>query len=131
MLQMERFVGGHMFDSLIGHGIKVQGTTYEIVGATGGDHYVNGGATVFDVFDLSNYTFLEIGNSVEGKKVLNQTDALGVFKLRTGMNTTDTQETKQSDATLHVKPTESFLKNVPQNREFYRLTLQERKYNGI
>ena len=60
-----------VLESLIGHGIQCQGKDYEIVGVTGGDAYSIGGVEVFDVFDLSEYTFLEIsrggitGNTIE------------------------------------------------------------------
>ena len=66
--------------------------------------------TVFDVFDLSPYTFLEISRgTVAGDMITSQTQADGVFKLRTGFVSADNQETRQSDATLHIKPSESFL----------------------
>lgn len=53
-----------MLESLIGHGIRCQGKDYEIVGATGSDAYSMGGPTVFDVFDQSQYVFLEISRNV-------------------------------------------------------------------
>lgn len=65
---------------------------------------------VFDVFDLSDYTFLEVSRGgVPGSIIKNEYGAEGVFKLRSGMNNTDGQETKQSDATLHIRPEESFI----------------------
>ena len=112
-------------NSLIGHGINIQGQDYEIVGETGGDTYSDGGSTIFDVFDTIPYTFLTISRGgVYGNQILSSTEATGVFKLRSGMNTQNNQETRQSDATLHIRPTESFLTNVPANREHIRVTLQ-------
>jgi len=112
-------------NSLIGHGINIQGQDYEIVGETGGDAYSVGGDTIFDNFDTIPYTFLTISRGgVYGNKILFRTDATGVFKLRSGMNTQNNQETRQSDATLHIRPTESFLTDMPSNREHIRVTLQ-------
>ncbi len=67
-------------------------------------------STVFDVFVNSPYTFLELKRGgVYGNTIENSYDAIGVFKLRTGMVTSNNQETRDSDATLHIKPDESFL----------------------
>lgn len=66
--------------------------------------------TVFDNFENTPYTFLMISRGgVYGNRITAQTEATGVFKLRSGMNSQNNQETRQSDATLHIKPTESFL----------------------
>jgi len=66
--------------------------------------------TVFDLFDLTDYTFLEISRGgVAGDVILSETAAAGVFKLRNGMNVSNDQETKSSDATLHIKPEEPFV----------------------
>lgn len=67
-------------------------------------------ATVFDVFVNIPYTFLTISRGgVVGDGITDTTEAQGVFKLRNGMNVSNDQETKTSDATLHIKPTESFI----------------------
>lgn len=64
---------------------------------------------VFDVFELQDYTFLRISRGgVAGSTIVSQTAAKGVLKLRSGMVAVTNQETRQSDATLHVRPTESF-----------------------
>lgn len=66
--------------------------------------------TVFDVFASVPYTFLTISRGgVVGDGITARTDAQGVFKLRNGMNVSNDQETKTSDATLHIKPTETFV----------------------
>lgn len=109
---------------LIGHGIRVNGRDYEIVAATGGDVYASGGPTVFDVFDVSPYTFLELErSSITGNTIVASYEATGVFKLRTASVKGETLESVDQGATLHIRPTEPFLSNVPSNREHYRLTL--------
>ena len=113
-----------MLESLIGHGIYCQDKVYEIVGVTGGDAYHMGGPEVFDVFDLSSYTFLEIeNNTITGDKILNEYEADGVFKLRTGLVRNDNAENVEQGATLHIRPTEAFIEAHTPNREHYTLTL--------
>lgn len=119
-----------MEDILIGNGVRVNGRTYEIVGATGGDHYSSGGPNVFDVFDTSPYTYLEISRgSIEGNAITAEYQADGIFKLRSGTVRGDNTENVEQGTTLHIRPTESFLTNVPSNREHYRLTLVEEEFN--
>lgn len=67
-------------------------------------------ATVFDLFDLSDYTFLQIsrGGTI-GNVIVAQTPATGVFKLRSQFVRGENAETKESNATLHVRDTEPFL----------------------
>lgn len=109
---------------LIGNGIRINGRDYEIVGATGGDHYSDGGPTVFDVFDTTVYTYLEISRGgIAGNTITAQHVGDGVFKLRTGMIRGENAENVEEGATLHVRPTESFVSNAPANREHYTLTL--------
>lgn len=68
--------------------------------------------TVFDVFTVSPYTFLEITRGgVHGNTIASTSDAMGVFKLRDGMVSTNNQESHQSDATLHIRSSESFVAN--------------------
>lgn len=120
-----------MEDLLIGHGIRVNGRDYRIVGATGGDVYSAGGPTVFEVFDNIPYTFLEITSGIAGKTIVAQYEATGIFKMRTGMVQNDSSENVEQGATLHVRPTEAFLTNVPANREHYRLTLVETDWSDF
>lgn len=127
------FTGVHLVDAykdLVGHGIHCEGVDYEIVGMTGGDAYEEGGDTVFDVFDVSPYTFLEISRGgVYGNRIINTLDSLGVFKLRNEMVQVNNQESRQSNATLHIYPNEPFLVAPPARREHYRLTLQTTDYS--
>lgn len=68
---------------------------------------------VFDAFDLTAYTYLELSRGgVAGNMIVSETNADGVFKLRTGMNVSNDQETKSSDATLHIRPDEPFTPKV-------------------
>jgi len=65
---------------------------------------------VFALFVSQPYTFLTISRgTVEGDVITAQTEATGVFKLRTGFTKGDTAETSTSDASLHVRPSESFI----------------------
>lgn len=65
--------------------------------------------TVFDVFEVTDYTFLELNQGgVLGNTIASQIDATGVLKLRDGMNVNLQAETADSDATLHIRPTEPF-----------------------
>lgn len=113
-----------MLESLIGHGIRCQGKDYEIVGATGGDAYHMGGYEVFDVFDLSDYTFLQIERGgVAGNRIVEEYEASGVFKLRSGLIRGENTENTEEGATLHIRPTEAFVEPHTPNREHYTLTL--------
>lgn len=113
-----------MLESLIGHGIHCQGKDYEIVGATGGDAYQSGSLEVFDVFDLSDYTFYQLErNSVTGNRIVKAYEATGVFKLRSGLVRSESSENTEQGATLHIRPTEPFVEPLGTNREHYTLTL--------
>lgn len=110
---------------LIGNGVRVNGRDYEIVGVSGGGVYSDGGLTVWDVFNTSPYTYLEISRGgVAGNVITGSYNAEGIFKLRGSMIQGQNAENSEQGATLHVKPSEAFLTNVPTNREFYRLTLE-------
>ena len=112
-----------MESTLVGHGIRVGGRDYEIVGMSGGDHYSEGGYTVFDMFDLSSYTFLKLErNQVTGNVITAQYDGEGVYKLTTGLVRGSNAELGEQGARLHIKPTEPFV-DAPANREFLVLTL--------
>lgn len=120
-----------MEDILIGNGIRINGRDYEIVGATGGDHYVTGGPTVFDVFDTTPYTYLVLSRGgITGNEIVSSYDADGVFKLRTGLVRGQNTENVEQGATLHVRPTESFI-TAPANREHYTLTLVESDFSDF
>jgi hypothetical protein len=121
-----------MLESLIGHGIRCQGRDYEIVGATGGDAYSMGGPEVFDVFNLSDYEFLQVErNSVVGNRIVDTFEAQGVFKLRSGLVRNENSENLEQGATLHIRPTEPFVEAHTPNREHYTLTLVETSYSDF
>lgn len=121
-----------MLESLTGHGIRCQGKDYEIVGVTGGDAYTMGGPTVFDVFDLSAYTFLELSRSgIKGNTIVNSTAAEGIFKLRGGFLRAQNSENTEQGATLHIRPTESFVEAHTPNREHYTLTLNPTDFSDF
>lgn len=65
--------------------------------------------TVFEVFQPTAYTYLSVKrDSIAGTIIDSQTDAEGIFKLRSGTVAGGTQGTMQGSATLHIKPTEPF-----------------------
>jgi len=66
--------------------------------------------TVFDIFEQVPYQFLEVSRGgVYGNRITATHDAMGVFKLRNSMVQQQNQELRQSAATLHVHPDESFI----------------------
>lgn len=68
---------------------------------------------VFSVFTSTPYTFLKVSRGgVYGNVIQSQTTAQGIFKLRDGMEATQTSENRQSTATLHIRPTEAFISDV-------------------
>lgn len=111
--------------------------------------------TVFDLFGSVSYKYLRIGNStLSGAKILSATEHQGIFKLRDGMVQGE-RELLTSTATLHVHPEDfegadalvgdgilyegKFYEIVGATAgtnfnthevEFYRLTLQVKKYTN-
>jgi hypothetical protein len=68
---------------------------------------------VFDNFELTPYTFLEVTRGgVYGNRITATHSAEGVFKLRSEMVMVNNQEVRRSAATLHVKPDESFISSI-------------------
>lgn len=66
--------------------------------------------TVFDAYTLQDYTFLQLSRGgVAGNTATNTYLAQGVFKLRTGLVRGENSENKDSNATLHIKPSEQFV----------------------
>lgn len=71
---------------------------------------------IFDVFDLTEYTFLQISRGgVAGNTITGYYETNGVFKLRSDLVRGENAETKESNATLHIRPTESFLTSLEGN----------------
>ena len=69
--------------------------------------------TVFDVFPTAPYKFLRVNRgTVDGNVVTESYDAFGIFKYREGMTMSNNQESRQSETTLKIKPSESFLSEV-------------------
>lgn len=114
---------------------------------------------VFDVFDLTDYTFLQISRGgVAGNSVVESFPATGVFKLRSSLVRNQSSENQESNTTLHIRSTESFLEAIGNNlighgvivgdisyaiidqtggknfhdgvMEHYTATLQEEEFNG-
>lgn len=87
---------------------------------------------VFDVFDLSDYTFLQISRGgITGNTIVNSFEATGVFKLRSDMVRNETSETKESNATLHIRSTEPFLASLNNNLVGHGVEVYGRTYEII
>lgn len=68
---------------------------------------------VFTVFKTTPYTFQKLGQGgVLGNKVLQETTADGIFKLRRGLTQGQDLQNATSTATLHIRPTEGFLSGL-------------------
>lgn len=85
---------------------------------------------VFSLFKTTPYTFLVLGQGgIRGNKVLSSHDAIGIFKLRRGLTQGRDVQNATSTATLHIKPSESFLvglndlvgNGVTVNNQSYRI----------
>lgn len=88
--------------------------------------------SVFDVFDLTNYTFLELSRGgVAGNTVVNQYDTTGVYKLRSDIVRGENAETKESNATLHVRSTESFLSGLDNNLVGHGVLVADKQYEIV
>lgn len=87
---------------------------------------------VFDVFDLTAYTFLEISRGgVTGNVIVSQTSTTGVFKLRSKMVRGENAETKESNATLHIRPDEPFLITTGNNLVGHGVTVNGKDYEIV
>lgn len=64
---------------------------------------------IFTLFANTPYTFLVIDQTVAGNTVSATFEAEGIFKLRAGMVQVDNVEQVAGDATLHIKPDETYL----------------------
>lgn len=65
--------------------------------------------TVFDHFQTVDYDYLDVSRGeVYGNVIKGFYPGNGVFKLRNSDVTENNRESEQSDATLHVRPSESF-----------------------
>jgi hypothetical protein len=64
---------------------------------------------VFQLFDTSDYTFLQLESKTGGNTIVEEWEANGIVKLRDGMLQVDNVESYDSSATAHVRPTEPFV----------------------
>lgn len=87
---------------------------------------------VFDLFDLTDYTFLQISRGgVLGNVIIAETSATGVFKLRSQIVRGENTEGKESNATLHIRPDETFLTTNDNNLVGHGVRINERDYEII
>lgn len=86
--------------------------------------------TVFDAFTSTEYTFLELARGgALGDTVKTSTEATGVFKERDGQNQfNQNMTTVDSDATLHIRPTEPFLAPLNYNLVGHGVRHQNQDY---
>lgn len=62
---------------------------------------------VFRAFPEINYTYLEISRGgVYGNRIVSERELKGIFKLRSGMTSSNNQELRESNATLKVHPSD-------------------------
>lgn len=65
---------------------------------------------VFTTFKTTPYTFLALGQGgIYGNSIIQSYNTTGVFKLRRGITQGVDIQNPTSTATLHIRPTESFL----------------------
>lgn len=83
---------------------------------------------VFTAFTTDSYTFLQLDSGAGGNKVVKETEATGVVKLRDGMVQVDNVETKNSDASVHIRPGEPFIAEVAGNMVGHGLRITK---NGL
>lgn len=88
---------------------------------------------VFDAFPEFDtpYTFLLTQSGGVMGDVTTSYSAIGVFKHRDGRSVASNQETRESDATLHIRPTESFIALCSGNLVGQGIIKDGAKYNII
>lgn len=70
---------------------------------------------MFALFDLTNYTFLQLDSAVVGNIIVAEFPAEGIVKIRDGMVQSDNKEAYTSTSTVHIKATEPFIALVSGN----------------
>lgn len=69
----------------------------------------SGGTMIFDLFDLTDYTFLQLESKTGGNQIVEEWEAKGIVKLRDGMVQADNVEAYLSSASVHIRPDEPFV----------------------
>lgn len=64
---------------------------------------------VFQLFDTTDYAFLQLQSKTGGNTIVEEWEANGVVKLRDGMVQVDNVESYESSATIHIRPDEPFI----------------------
>lgn len=70
---------------------------------------------IFDLFENTSYTFLQLDSKSGGNEVVESWDASGIVKLRDGMVQVDNMEAFDSTSTIHIKPNEPFVATLGGN----------------
>lgn len=74
-----------------------------------------GGTMIFDLFDLTDYTFLQLESKTGGNQIVEEWDTNGVVKLRDGLAQSDGTEAYESTSSVHIRPDEPFLTTLNGN----------------
>lgn len=64
---------------------------------------------VFNLFPLTDYTFLELESGAGGNRAKTETPTSGILKFRSGMVQDGRGEAYVSASTLHMRPSEPFI----------------------
>lgn len=89
---------------------------------------------VFQAFPegLSTYTFLRISRGgITGNTIVSSHEATGIFKLRSDLVRGENSETKESNATMHVRPTEPFLAAIDNNLVGHGIRVEGKDYEVV
>lgn len=70
---------------------------------------------VFEIFDTTSYTFLQLESKAGGNRIVEEWEATGVVKLRDGMVQTDNVESYDSSSTVHIRASEPFIASLDGN----------------
>jgi len=87
---------------------------------------------VFDVFDLTEYTFYQLERGgIAGNTIVDTFETNGVFKLRSDLVRNQASETKEGNATLHIRSDESFLSLLDNNLVGHGVHIEGKDYEII
>lgn len=64
---------------------------------------------LFDIFELTDYTFLQLESGAGGNKVVASTDTTGVFEGQAGLVQSGNAEAYAGQSVMHIRPDEPFV----------------------
>lgn len=87
---------------------------------------------VFNAFSTTPYTFIQLSRGgVRGNSITSETEAQGIFKLRSALVRNESAEGKDSNATLHIKPSEPFVDSNNGNLVGHGIRINTREYTIV